>query len=133
MQSFFHHFPLRCLAHSPPLLSFVSCVRVAVCSLGYLSRKKRKIRIINMLSHQDDLLEVCAEERLRDIRDRYLIYNRHAMSYTWKRLGRVLNMELNLEENGIPDETEEFANLNIDEDQYIPALHVHFNDDLTVD
>jgi hypothetical protein len=101
--------------------------------VGYLSRQKRKIRIINMLSHQSDLLEVCAEERLRDIRDRYLVYNRHALSYTWKRLGRVLNMELNLEENNIPDETEEFANLNIDEDQYIPALHVHFNDDLTID
>jgi hypothetical protein len=86
-----------------------------------------------MLSHQSDLLEVCAEERLRDIRDRYLVYNRHAMSYTWKRLGRVLNMELNLEENGIPDETDEFSQLNIDEDQYIPALHVHFNDDLTVE
>lgn len=105
----------------------------AAYQVGYLSKKKRKIRIINMLSHQADLLEVCAEERLRDIRDRYLVYNRHAMSYTWKRLGRVLNMELNLEENNIPDETEEFDQLNIDEDQYIPALHVHFNDDLTVD
>jgi hypothetical protein len=86
-----------------------------------------------MLSHQSDLLEVCAEERMCDIRDRYLNYNRHALSYTWKRLGRVLNMDLNLEENGIPDETEEFASLNIDEDHYIPALHVHFNDDLTTD
>jgi len=101
--------------------------------VGFLSKKKRKIRIINMLSHQSDLLEVCSEERLRDIRDRYLLYNAHALSYTWKRLGRVLNMDLDLEGNGIPDETEEFANLNIDEDHYIPALHVHFNDDLTVE
>lgn len=86
-----------------------------------------------MLSHQDDLLEVCAEERLADIRERYIRYNRHAHSYTWKRLGRVLNMDLTLDENGIPDESDEFANLNIDEDQYIPALHVYFNDDLTID
>jgi hypothetical protein len=101
--------------------------------VGLLSRKKRSIKIINMLSGQEDLLSVCAEESLSDIRERYIAFNKHAMSYTWKRLGRVLNMDLTLEENDIPDQTEEFANLNIDEDQYIPALHVYFNDDLTAD
>lgn len=85
-----------------------------------------------MLSGQTSQLEVCCEERLSDIRVRYLAYNAHAMSYTWKRLGRVLDMRLTLEENGVPDEGEEFQQLNIDEDQYIPALHVHFNDDLTI-
>lgn len=101
--------------------------------VGFLSRKKRRIHIVNMLSGQSDLLEVCAEERLSDIRHRYLQFNSHANSYTWKRLGRVLNMELNLEDNGVPDESEEFENLNIDEDDYIPTLHVYFNDDLTVE
>lgn len=129
---------MEAILFSPLLLPAVSdfagfLLRLSLCLAGYLSRKKRKIRILNMLSHQNDLLEVCAEERLRDIRDRYLVYNRHALSYTWKRLGRVLNMDLNLEENGIPDETEEFDQLSIDEDQYIPALHVYFNDDLTVE
>jgi hypothetical protein len=101
--------------------------------VGYLSRRKRKIRIINMLSGQETLLEVCAEERLSDIRARYMLYNRHAGSYTWKRLGRVLDLERTLEENGVPDESQEMEQLNIDDDAYIPALHVHFNDDLTVD
>ncbi len=85
-----------------------------------------------MLSGQDDLLEVCSEETLDEIRSRYLTYNSHAMSYTWKRLGRTLNMSKTLHENGVVDETDEFAGLNIDPEQYIPALHVHFNDDLTV-
>ena len=34
--------------------------------------------------------------------------------------------------NDIPDESEEFIDLNIDEDAYIPAVHLYYNDDLTV-
>ncbi len=41
-------------------------------------------------------------------------------------------MDRSLEENDIPDETEEFIDLNIDEHAYIPAVHLHYNDDLTV-
>ena len=32
-------------------------------------------------------------------------------------------MDRSLEENDIPDETEEFIDLNIDEHAYIPAVH----------
>jgi hypothetical protein len=46
------------------------------------------------------MLAVCAEESLAEVRSRYIKYNAHALSYTWKRLGRSLNMELTLEENG---------------------------------
>ena len=41
-------------------------------------------------------------------------------------------MNKNLEENGIPDETEELLELGIDVDEYIPAIHLYFNDDLTI-
>ena len=41
-------------------------------------------------------------------------------------------MDRSLEENDIPDETEEFIDLNIDEHAYIPAVHLYYNDDLTV-
>jgi len=41
-------------------------------------------------------------------------------------------MSKNLEENGIPDETEELLELGIDVDEYIPAIHLYFNDDLTI-
>ncbi len=54
------------------------------------------------------------------------------MSYTWKRLGVPLVMDKTLEDNGIPDETEEFYTLNLDDDYYIPRIHVYFDDDLTV-
>ncbi|KAL0484409.1 cytochrome b5 domain-containing protein [Acrasis kona] len=100
--------------------------------IGKLSRKTRTIRIINTLTHQDHLLEVCSEETLNEILDRYLRFNSHAASYTWKRMGRKLDMTMTLDENGIPDEDSEFADLAIRDTYYTPALHLYFNDDLTV-
>ncbi len=69
---------------------------------------------------------------MNEILDRYLELNKHAASYTWKRLGRPLDMSKTLEQNDIPDETREFLDLNVDEDEYIPAIHLYYNDDLTV-
>jgi hypothetical protein len=100
--------------------------------IGRLSTKTRKLRVINMLTKNDDILEVCSEEILNEILDRYIELNEHAASYTWKRLGRPLDMHKTLEQNDIPDETSEFVNLNIDEDSYIPCVHLYYNDDLTV-
>lgn len=103
--------------------------------IGRLSKKTRKIRVVNTLTTQDDLLTVCAEETLLEIQDRYTDYNKHAGSYTWKALDegefRPLDMELTLADNGVADLTEEFASLSIDPDEYIPVIHVYFNDDLT--
>jgi len=99
---------------------------------GLLSRRQRKLRLVNNLSGQDDVIEVCDEEIMEEIRSRYLRYNAHAASYTWKRLGNPLDMTKTLEENGMPDESEEFTELGIDEDEFIPTIHLSFNDDLTV-
>ena len=52
--------------------------------------------------------KVPCEETINEILERYKQINTHAASYTWKRLGRPLDMELNLEENNIIDETSEF-------------------------
>ena len=100
--------------------------------IGRLTLKTRKLRIINMLTKDDDIIEVCSEETMNEILDRYMPSNEHAASYTWKRLGRPLDMEVTLEDNDIPDETAEFVDLHIDEDAYIPCVHLYYNDDLTV-
>jgi hypothetical protein len=100
--------------------------------IGDLSDKTRKIRVINQLTKADDIIEVCSEETMNEILDRYLELNQHADSYTWKRLGRPLDMEKTMEENDIPDESEDFIDLNLDEDNYIPCVHLYYNDDLTV-
>lgn len=73
--------------------------------VGRLTRKARKINVMNTLTKEEQELVVGKEETLNEILDRYLVYNSHATSYTWKRLGEVLKMDQTLEENGIPDES----------------------------
>ena len=101
---------------------------------GLLSKKRRYVRIVNTLTSQNDLLEVATEETLEEIRQRYLKYNLHAGSYTWKRLGAPLDLTKTLDQNGIPEETDaadQLLNGSSDE-VYVPAIHVYFKDDLTV-
>jgi len=100
--------------------------------VGRLSKKSRFIRIVNTLTSKEDILEVAGEETLIDILNRFKKINSHADSYTWKFQGRTLTMEKTLEQNGIIDETDKFARLNLDYDMYIPAILIYFNDDLTI-
>ena len=110
--------------------------------VGKLTAKIRRVRIKNVLTQQEHVLEVPQEETIKEIQERYMASNWHAASYTWKALVVVektgekefvtLDMDKNLEENGVPDETPEFFKLDLDEDYYIPVIHVYFNDDLTV-
>ena len=75
--------------------------------------------------------QVCSEETMTEILARYLRYNAHAASYTWKYDSRNLDMDKTLEENGIPDEDEEFYKLSMNDDTFLQAIHLYFNDDLT--
>ena len=90
------------------------------------------MRIINTLTRHDDRLEVACEETLNEILDRYLVINSHAYSYTWKRLGKPLDMAKTLDENGIMDDTRELQELGMPIDDYVPGIHLYFNNDLTV-
>jgi hypothetical protein len=90
------------------------------------------IRIVNTLTKHDNTIEVASEENINEILDRYLEINAHAASYTWKRLGKVLDMARSLEANGIIDDSEEMKRLGLPLEDYVPALHLYFNDDLTI-
>lgn len=70
--------------------------------------------------------KVCSEDKLSAIQDRYLAYNAHAKGYMWKRLNALLDMTQTLEANGIKDETEQFEKLGMNEDEYLPAIHLYF-------
>ena len=108
--------------------SFVYCQQ--------LTKKQRLVKVINMLNHSEDVIQTCQEEAISDILNRYLDYNKHAQSYTFKALKDdqivPLDMTKTLEENGVLDETETFYELGINDDFYIPVLHIYYNDDLTV-
>jgi len=101
--------------------------------VAHLTAKPRKVKIINTLTAQEHILDVCGEESMEDIRRRYLEFNKHASSYSWKRLGVELDMTKTLEENGIVDEMQVYADLRVNDDFYIPAVHLYFVDDLTVE
>lgn len=108
--------------------------------VGLLSQKTRVVRFKNVLTGQEDQLEVPSEELIREIRERYLEYNWHAASYTWKVMlphdgeytFQVLDMDKTLEDNGVLDENDEFETLAIPDDYYIPVIHLYYKDDLTV-
>eukprot|EP00878_Enallax_costatus_P019323 GHUV01020385.1.p1 GENE.GHUV01020385.1~~GHUV01020385.1.p1 ORF type:complete len:233 (+),score=43.81 GHUV01020385.1:241-939(+) len=112
--------------------------------VGLLSRKTRLVRVKNVLTEQEDVLEVPAEETVGQVRQRYLGLNAHAASYTWKALAkkgaggsstwefRELDLNRTLSENGVAEESELFESLDMQHDSYIPVLHVYWNDDLTV-
>ena len=105
--------------------------------VGKLTHKVRKLKIMNTLTEHVDLIECCEEEIIWEILRRYKKYNDHAESYTWKRLQRRLDMDLTLDENDVPDETEDHFAIyddnvkNIEDEEYIPVIHLYFNDDLT--
>lgn len=103
--------------------------------IGELTKKPRKVRIINTLNGHEVTIEVCSEETLEEVKARYTAINAHAGSYTWKRhdtSARQLDMQKTLEANGIVDESDEFESLGLNADFYIPAIHLYYNDDLTV-
>ena len=102
--------------------------------IGKLTKKTMKIKITNMLTHKDDIIKICMEESIRDIMNRYMEYNMNANSYTWKALIKnqfvVLKLDETMESNGIPNESEKFERLSIEEDEYLPNIFLYYNDDL---
>lgn len=108
--------------------------------VGLVSKRTQVIRVKNVLTSQEHKLEVPSEEIVREIRDRYLDYNWHASSYTWKVMllqdgeytFSLLDLDKNLEDNGVVDDSEEFEAYGIPDDYYIPVIHLYYKDDLTV-
>lgn len=76
-------------------------------------------------------VQVCSEETLAEILQRYLRYNCHACSYTWKYDGVSLDMSATLSENNVPDDDQQLEELRLDRDLFTPAILLYFNDDLT--
>ncbi|XP_067004187.1 cytochrome b5 domain-containing protein 1 [Anabrus simplex] len=99
--------------------------------IGYVTERARKIRMLNVLTGTENTLTVCKEDKLSRILERQLLFNSHIRSYTWKFETRVLDMNKTLEENKIPDYRDEFKKYGQLEDEYIPAIMLYYNDDLT--
>ncbi len=70
---------------------------------------------------------------MNEILQRYLKYNEHAASYTWKYDCKVLEMDKTLTENGIVDDDPDFFALRMreDDDSHLQSIILYYNDDLT--
>ncbi|XP_053625297.1 cytochrome b5 domain-containing protein 1 isoform X1 [Plodia interpunctella] len=101
--------------------------------VGKATAKTRPIRIVNTLTGSTVTLEVCSEETIYQIMMRYLPHNGHMQSYTWRYLGKGLCYDKNLTDNGVLDDRERFADVNLAENNHIPALLIYYNDDHTED
>lgn len=101
--------------------------------VGKLTKRVRKLRIVNTLTKEEHLLEACTEETLTQIQERYSkAFNCHAKGYMWKRLGVLLDMNSTLDGNHIVDEADKFEMAGMDEDEHLIIIHLYFSDDLTV-
>lgn len=113
---------------------FIYYITFLLSLRSQVTKKTMKIRITNMLTHNEDIIKICHEETVGQIRNRYMEYNLNSNSYTWKALVNdefvALQLDRTLEENGILDETENFVRYGMDEDFAIPNLHIYYNDDL---
>lgn len=76
-------------------------------------------------------LEVCSEETIYEIMMRYYPHNNHLWSYSWRYLGKPLNLSKTLDDNGIPDERDRFSDVALPDNIHIPAILLYYNDDLT--
>jgi hypothetical protein len=106
--------------------------------VGTLTARARNIRIVNLLSSHEHIVEVCAENTIEDMQRRYLDFNAHCGSYTWKALMagefRPLDVHKTLQENGVADDGGQLDTLGLDEDspEMLTTLVLAFNDDLTI-
>lgn len=87
-----------------------------------------------MLTKKERIIEVCQEETISEIKNRYMEYNLNSNSYTWKALIKgefiTLFLDKTLEGNGIVDDSDHFVELGMDEDFNIPNIYIYYNDDL---
>ncbi|KAK9806145.1 hypothetical protein WJX72_003194 [[Myrmecia] bisecta] len=112
--------------------------------IGALTSRTRVVRIKNVLTEQEDRMEVPQEETLEEVQNRYQELNAHTQSYIWKALRTdpyrddlkadfaELDMSHTLAENGVLDESADFEEVGLQSECYIPVLHVYWTDDLTV-
>ncbi|XP_037805588.1 cytochrome b5 domain-containing protein 1 [Lucilia sericata] len=100
--------------------------------IGQVTKKERKIRLINTLTATTTFMKVCAEDTIYDIQRKYKeIYNNHAGSYLWRKFSNggqcpgTLILHETLDGNGLIAE-------DSDIELPLPSIWLYYTDDLTV-
>ena len=117
----------------------IGCQSIAE-EVGRLTLRPRVIRFKNLLTHQEDTLEVPEEETVGEIRRRYANINGHAAAYGLQSLVRdafgdwtcrELELSKTLEQNGVPNEASVFEEVDLPSDFCTPVIFAQWMDDLT--
>lgn len=98
--------------------------------VGLLTKRVRPIRIINTLIRKEVSMNVCCEDTIRRIMERYSIFCSNPSSYTWRYADKNLEVDKTMEQNGIPDERDKFTDLGLPQNLYVPGVLLYYNDDL---
>lgn len=105
--------------------------------VGALSSAPRKVKVVNTLTSHAHIVEYGGEVTVAEIQRKFLEYNAHGGSYTWKALVRgefrPLDMSLTLAQNGVVDDAAELEamGMDVDAEDNLPTLLLVYNDDLT--
>ncbi|CAD6999632.1 unnamed protein product [Ceratitis capitata] len=101
--------------------------------IGRLTRRDRRVRIINTLTGTTQLMKVCDEDTIYDIKNKYKqLFNHHAGSYMWRKFskrgqcGGKLNMKGTLNENGL------FEEEGCRYDLPPPSIWLYYTNDVTI-
>ncbi|KAH8412109.1 hypothetical protein KR222_011377 [Zaprionus bogoriensis] len=101
--------------------------------VGRVTRRPRRIRVVNTLTGTVQYMKVCDEDSIFDIQQKYKTrFNHHAGSYEWRKFSNgarscgVLNLNGTLNENGMLDE--EDCNIELPP----PSFWLYYTDDLTI-
>ena len=100
--------------------------------IGCVTKRTMQIRLLNTLTKHEHMLEVCCEDTVKEVMRKYSVWNNHGGSYVWKHLGKKLDLNLTLEQNGVKDEQREFQVLDMKDELYTPCIMLYFSDDLTI-
>ncbi|KAK9881033.1 hypothetical protein WA026_014376 [Henosepilachna vigintioctopunctata] len=98
--------------------------------VGILTKRVRPLRIINMLTFHEVQINVCAEDTFKRIQERYSIFNKDPDSYAWKYFDKYIDLDKTMDENGIVDDRDKFAEFGMPQNYYVPVVFLYYNDDL---
>ncbi|EDW71336.1 cytochrome b5 domain-containing protein 1 [Drosophila virilis] len=101
--------------------------------IGRVTRRPRRLRLINTLTGKVQHMTVCDEDSIYDIQQKYKFrYNHHAGSYEWRKFSNgakicgVLNLNATLDGNGLTDDQD------CDVELPPPSIWLYYTDDLTI-
>ena len=111
--------------------------------IGRLSLRSVHVSVVNTLTGQAEAMEVGVEESVGEVRRRWLALQGEGVGrpsaevvdgpyrcYVWKRGGVAMRLDGTLEENGVRDERAEMEELGINASDYVPVIHVHYEEEL---